>query len=60
MSGHGRKKKRGADHNDHPDERWLVTYADLMTLLVALLTLLSVGFYVAAWVRHMNAPDSGA
>jgi cardiolipin synthase len=31
-----------------------------VTLLVALLTLLSVGFYVAAWVRHMNTPDSGA
>jgi chemotaxis protein MotB len=40
MSGHGRKKKRGADHNDHPDERWLVTYADLMTLLVALFMVL--------------------
>jgi cardiolipin synthase len=31
-----------------------------VTLLVALLTLLSIGFYVAAWVRHMNTPDSGA
>jgi cardiolipin synthase (CMP-forming) len=31
-----------------------------VTLLVALLTLLSVAFYVAAWVRHMNTPDSGA
>jgi chemotaxis protein MotB len=40
MSGHGKKKKRGADHNDHPDERWLVTYADLMTLLVALFMVL--------------------
>jgi cardiolipin synthase (CMP-forming) len=30
-----------------------------VTLLVALLTLLSVAFYVAAWVRHMNTPDSG-
>jgi chemotaxis protein MotB len=41
MSGHGgRKKKRGDDHGDHPDERWLVTYADLMTLLVALFMVL--------------------
>jgi chemotaxis protein MotB len=40
MSGHGGKKKRGGDHNDHPDERWLVTYADLMTLLVALFMVL--------------------
>jgi chemotaxis protein MotB len=41
MSGHGgKKKKRGGDHNDHPDERWLVTYADLMTLLVALFMVL--------------------
>jgi chemotaxis protein MotB len=34
------KKKRGDDHGDHPDERWLVTYADLMTLLVALFMVL--------------------
>jgi chemotaxis protein MotB len=41
MSGHGgKKKKRGDDHGDHPDERWLVTYADLMTLLVALFMVL--------------------
>jgi cardiolipin synthase (CMP-forming) len=31
-----------------------------LTVLVAVLTLLSVAFYVAAWVRHMNATDSGA
>jgi chemotaxis protein MotB len=41
MSGHGGKKqKRGGGHDDHPDERWLVTYADLMTLLVALFMVL--------------------
>src|SRR3954447_20195982 len=40
MSGRGGKKKRGDDHGDHPDERWLVTYADLMTLLVALFMVL--------------------
>jgi chemotaxis protein MotB len=40
MAGHGKKKKRGDDHGDHPDERWLVTYADLMTLLVALFMVL--------------------
>ena len=30
-----------------------------LTMLVAVLTLLSVAFYVAAWVRHMNAPETG-
>lgn len=41
MSGHGgKKKKRHDDHGEHPDERWLVTYADLMTLLVALFMVL--------------------
>jgi chemotaxis protein MotB len=40
LSGRSGKKKRGGDHNDHPDERWLVTYADLMTLLVALFMVL--------------------
>ena len=40
MAGHGKKKKRHDDHGEHPDERWLVTYADLMTLLVALFMVL--------------------
>jgi chemotaxis protein MotB len=40
MSGHGGKKKRGGDHGEHVDERWLITYADLMTLLVALFMVL--------------------
>jgi cardiolipin synthase len=31
----------------------------LLTALVAALTLLSIAFYVAEWVRHMNAADSG-
>ena len=33
----------------------------IMTLtgLVAVLTLLSIAFYVAEWVRHMNASESG-
>src|SRR5437667_10725360 len=30
-----------------------------LTALVAVLTSLSVAFYVAAWVRHMNATESG-
>jgi cardiolipin synthase len=30
-----------------------------LTALVAVLTLLSIGFYVAEWVRHMNAADPG-
>jgi cardiolipin synthase len=29
------------------------------TVVVAVLTLLSIAFYVAEWVRHMNAADSG-
>ena len=31
----------------------------LLTALVAALTLLSIAFYVAEWIRHMNAADSG-
>ena len=31
----------------------------MLTALVAALTLLSIAFYVAEWVRHMNAADSG-
>lgn len=39
MAGH--KRGRGhEDHGEHVDERWLVTYADLMTLLVALFMVL--------------------
>jgi len=30
----------------------------MLTALVAALTLLSIGFYVAAWVRHMNTVES--
>jgi cardiolipin synthase (CMP-forming) len=30
----------------------------VLTALVALLTLLSIAFYLAAWVRHMNGPIS--
>jgi hypothetical protein len=31
----------------------------MLTALVAALTLLSIAFYVAEWVRHMNAADTG-
>jgi cardiolipin synthase len=31
-----------------------------LTAIVTALTLLSIGFYVAEWVRHMNAADEGA
>jgi chemotaxis protein MotB len=41
MAAHkGGRRRRHDDHGEHPDERWLVTYADLMTLLVALFMVL--------------------
>jgi len=40
MAGQRRKKHHEEEHAEHPDERWLVTYADLMTLLVALFMVL--------------------
>jgi cardiolipin synthase len=38
------------------DSGWLLT---LVMTLVAVLTLLSVGFYVAEWMRHMNEAEAG-
>lgn len=35
-----RRKKPGGDHGGHADERWLVSFADMMTLLVALFMVL--------------------
>jgi chemotaxis protein MotB len=34
--GGGRGRKKRGDHFEHPDERWLLTYADMITLLMAL------------------------
>ena len=31
---------------------------DMLMGVVAALTLLSIGFYVAAWIRHMNVVES--
>src|SRR3954465_14880343 len=40
MAGHAKKKKRHDDHGEHADERWLLTYSDLITLLMALFMVL--------------------
>jgi chemotaxis protein MotB len=39
MAGH-RRKQRHDDHPEHVDERWLLTYSDLITLLMALFMVL--------------------
>src|SRR5213079_2052035 len=31
-----RRRRGGGDHEEHADERWLLTYADMITLLMAL------------------------
>jgi len=38
MSAHGNRRRRRGDHGheEHADERWLLTYADMITLLMAL------------------------
>jgi len=35
-----RRRRSGGDHEQHADERWLLTYADLITLLMALFMVL--------------------
>src|SRR3954453_7603750 len=35
-----RRRRAGGDHEEHADERWLLTYADLITLLMALFMVL--------------------
>src|SRR5881409_2258247 len=36
----GRRRRPGAAHEEHADERWLLTYADMITLLMALFMVL--------------------
>jgi chemotaxis protein MotB len=37
MAGHGKRRKKGGGHEEeHVDERWLLTYSDMITLLMAL------------------------
>src|SRR3712207_5244385 len=37
MAAHKGRKRRGGDHEEeHADERWLLTYSDMITLLMAL------------------------
>src|SRR5581483_7520251 len=31
-----RRRRRGDHQEEHPDERWLLTYSDMITLLMAL------------------------
>lgn len=40
MAAHGKRRRGHDDHGDHPDERWLLTYSDLITLLMALFMVL--------------------
>ena len=39
---------------------WLGMAVLALTALVAALTLLSIAFYVAEWVRHMNRAEIGS
>jgi chemotaxis protein MotB len=40
VAAHGKKRRGHDDHGEHVDERWLLTYSDLITLLMALFMVL--------------------
>src|SRR6202035_1945808 len=53
-----RHPRRLARHHDHLSLH-AVLASKLMMALVAVLTLLSIAFYLAEWVRHMNSFGAG-
>ena len=57
MAGHrGGRRRGGDDHEEHADERWLLTYSDMITLLMALFVVLwSMGSTDAAKYDALSA-----
>ena len=47
-----RKKHHGEHHEEHMDESWLVPYADILTLLLALFIVL---LHQRKWIRRNSS-----